>query len=439
MSNSGRASGDSIRCPKCGESIPITETLHHQLTEQARSEMKRELAGEQKTLVAREKDLQARESRLAGAEQDIEDRVAKKLSSQKAKLSKDAIEKARSEVSLELKDLAADAEEKGRKLRAAEANELRLRKEKRDLETAKKDLELSVARKVDAERQRIREEALTQAAGEHRLKDAEKDKKLRDALKMNEELSRKLQQGSQQTQGEVLELELEGVLRDCCRLDEILPVPTGVSGADVLQKVVTRSGLCCGLIIWESKHAKNWSDGWIPKLKDDQQRARADIAVIVTDTLPKEVEHFGKKDNVWITIPKYVPNLVATLRMILEEVAQTKRAVAGKNETVEALFNYLTGPDFANRVESIMRGFIGMKEELDEEKRVTSRRWAKREKQLELVLGNTSGMYGDLQGLIGTSLKPIAALEPADSDHPAEEVGLTIAAVADESAYKEGG
>jgi hypothetical protein len=433
MKNSDRPSGDSIKCPKCGEIIPITETLHRQLTEQARAEIKREIAGEQKTLVAKEKDLQTREARLAEAEQDVEDRVAKKLSAQKARLSKDALEKARSEVSLELKDMAADAEERDLKLKAAEASELRLRKEKRDLEAAKKGLELTVARKVDADRQRIREEALTQAAEEHRLKDAEKDKKLRDALKMNEELSRKLQQGSPQMQGEVLELELEDVLRDCCRLDEVLPVPTGVSGADVLQKVTTRSGVRCGLIIWESKHARNWSDGWIPKLKDDQQRARADIAVLVTDVLPKEVEYFGKKDNVWITIPKYVPNLVATLRVILEEVAQTKRAVASKNETVEALFNYLTGPDFANRVEAIMRGFIGMKEELDEEKRITSRRWAKREKQLELVLGNTSGMYGDLQGLIGTSLKPIAALEPADSDHPEEVEGLTIVAQADES------
>lgn len=433
MKNSDRASGDSVKCPKCGENIPITETLHHQLTEQARAEMRGELAREQKTLVAREKDLQAREAKLTEAEQDIEDRVAKKLSTQKAKLSKDALEKARSEVSLELKDLAADAKEKERKLKEVEANELQLRKEKRDLETAKENVELEITRKVDAERQRIREEALTQAAEEHHLKDAEKDQKLRDALKMNEELSRKLQQGSQQIQGEVLELELEDILRDCCRLDEILPVPKGVRGADVLQRVTTRSGVHCGLIIWEAKHTKNWSDGWISKLKDDQQQARADIAVLVTDVLPKEVEYFGKKDNVWITIPKYVPNLVATLRMVLEEVAQTKRAVASKNETVEALFNYLTGPDFANRVEAIMRGFIGMKEELDEEKRVTSRRWAKREKQLELVLGNTSGMYGDLQGLIGTSLKPIAALEPADSDHPGEAVGLTIAAQADES------
>jgi hypothetical protein len=294
MKNSDRALGDSIKCPKCGEIIPITETLHHQLTEQARAEMKRELASEQKTLVAKEKDLQAREARLADAEQDIEDRVAKKLSAQKAKLSKDALEKAREEVSLELKDLAEDAAEKERKLKAVEANELQLRKEKRELETARKSLELEVTRKIDAERRNIREDALKDAAEAHRLKDAEKDQKFQEVLRVNEELTRKLHQGSQQTQGEVLELELENVLRDCCRLDEVLPVPKGVRGADVLQKVNTRSGVCCGSIIWEAKHTKNWSDGWISKIKDDQQQARADIAVLVTDVLPKEVEYFGK-------------------------------------------------------------------------------------------------------------------------------------------------
>jgi hypothetical protein len=431
MKNSDRTSSDSIKCPKCGEIIPITKTLHHQLTEQARSEMKRELANEQKALVGKEQGLQAREARLTEAEQDIEDRVAKKLSAQKAKLSKDALEKAREEVSLELKDLAQDAAEKERKLKAVEANELQLRKEKRDLETAKKNLELNVARKVDADRQRILEEALTQAAEEHRLKDAEKDQKLKDALRMNEELTRKLQQGSQQTQGEVLELELEQVLRDWCHSDEILPVPKGTRGADVLQKVNNRFGVCCGLIIWEAKHTKNWSDGWISKLKDDQQRVRADIAVLVTEILPNEIEHFGRQDGVWVTSPRYVPGLVAALRVGIEEVAQTKRAVASKNETVEALFNYLTGADFANRVEAIMRGFIGMKQGLDEEKRIATRHWAKREKQLDLVIANTSGMYGDLQGLVGTSLKPIPALDSGEPDSE-EGTGLALAAEAED-------
>jgi len=209
--------------------------------------------------------------------------------------------------------LEKDAAEKDRKLQEARGNELQLRKEKRDLEIAKKNLELEVARKVDAERQHIREDALKEAAEQHRLKDAEKDHKLQEALKMNEELNRKLQQGSQQTQGEVLELDLEDVLRDCCRFDEILPVPKGVRGADVLQRVNSRSGVCCGLIIWEAKRTKNWSDTWISKLKGDQQEAKADIAVLVTDVLPKDIDCFGMRDRVWITVPRHVPSLVAAL------------------------------------------------------------------------------------------------------------------------------
>jgi len=171
--------------------------------------------------------------------------------------------------------------------------------------------------------------------------------------------------------------------------------------------------------------------GALGKLLARTVRAKVNFSATV-DALIAQAS-FGMKDGVWATVPRHVPSLVAALRLTLEEVAQTKRAVASKNETVEALFNYLTGPEFAHRVEAIMRAFIGMKEELEEEKRVTTRRWAKREKQLELVVGNTSGMYGDLQGLIGTSLKPIAALEPAESDRREGEAGLTLAAEGEES------
>ena len=432
MTNSDRPSTDSIKCPKCGEIIPITKTLHHQLTEEARAGVRRELAREQKALTDRERGVQARETKLQDAEREIEAQVIKRLSIQKAKISKEAMDKARAEVSLELKDLTANAEDTERKLLVAEANELQLRKEKRDLEAAKKALDLEVTRKIDAERERIRQEALVHAAGEHRLKDAEKDKKLADVLRINEELNRKLQQGSQQTQGEVLELELEGVLRDCCRWDEILPVPKGVRGADVLHIVKTKSGMSCGRIIWEAKHTKNWNDDWLSKLKGDQQQAKADVAVLVTDVLPDDIECFGVQEGVWVTTPKYVPGLVCALRSGMEQVAQVKRAVASKNETVEALFTYLTGPEFAHRVEAIMRSFIAMKEDLEEEKRVTVRRWSRREKQLELVVGNTSGMYGDLQGLMGTSLKPIASLESGETSWDDGEDGLAMAAQADE-------
>lgn len=508
MESLDRASGDNITCPKCGEMIPITETIQHQLTERTRAEMKREMADEQKTLVAREKDLQAKEASLAEAERDIDAQVArrlaaeqkslaareKELQAQAAKLEeasldidaqvarklaterkilfakekdlqaktaslaesersideqvsrklsiersallddarKHALDKAREEFSLRMDDLEADAAEKDRKLQEAQKKELELRKERRELEAAKQSQELDLVRQLDAEREGIRQEAMALAAQEHHLKDAEKDKKISDALRTNEELNRKLQQGSQQTQGEVLELELEQVLRDCCRFDEILPVPKGVRGADVLQKVNNRLG-CCGLIIWEAKHTKNWSDGWIAKLKEDQQSAHADVAVLVTDVLPKEIDHFGRQDSVWVTSPRYVPGLVAVLRPWIEEVEKTKRAAAGKNETVEALFNYITGPDFANHVEGIMRGFIGMRETLEEEKRTTRRRWAKREKQLDRCVADTIGMHGDFQGLLGTSLHPILALDSGDGDS-AEQVGLAFAAEAEDVA-----
>jgi hypothetical protein len=422
---------DSIKCPKCGEVIPITQTLQHQLTEQARAEVKQELAGEQKTLVAREKEIQAREGKLQDAEREIDNRVAKQLALQKQRMDKEALDKARAEVAVELKDLSADAAEKGRRIQEAEKKELQLRREKRELEAAKESLELEVARRLDAERQQIRDEALTAADEQHRLKDAEKDQKLKDALRMNEELTRKLQQGSQQTQGEVLELELEDLLRDTCPLDEILPVPKGVRGADVLQKVKNRTGLACGLILWEAKHTKNWSDAWITKLKDDQLAARADIAVLVTDILPRDIDDFGVKDGVWVTTPHHAPGLVAALRQTLSEVARAKRAVAGKNEAVEALFNYLTGPEFRQRVEAIVRAFATLNEDLEEEKRVTNRRWAKRQKQIEQVLVNTSGMYGDLQGLIGSSLGPIPALESGEEDPSDKGEGLTLAAEAE--------
>ena len=282
-----KSSADNVVCPSCGKQIPITETLRHQITEEARAELQQELTKEQQALRSKQKELEAKEAKLLDSEKAIEDRVTKQLATEKAKLSRDALETARSEVSLHVNDLLADVAEKNDKLQEAQKKELQLRKEKRELETAKQSLELDVARQLDAEREQIRGDALTQAAEQHRLKYAEKDQKLREALRMNEDLTRKLQQGSQQSQGEVLELELEAVLRDCCRLDEILPVPKGASGADVLQKVNTRFGVSCGLIIWEAKHTKNWSDSWISKLKDDQQKAKADIAVLVTEVLPK--------------------------------------------------------------------------------------------------------------------------------------------------------
>ncbi|MBI1954880.1 MAG: DUF2130 domain-containing protein [Acidobacteria bacterium] len=417
---------DSIKCPECGALIPITETLHLQLAEQAKAELRQQIAKERKALTEKERQLKKREASLVSAEQDIEKRLQKRLEVEKAKLRQAALDTARGEVAVELADVRADAAEKAKKLKEAQDAELKLRKDKRDLEEAKRNLQLEVARTLDQERERIREEAAHAALEEHHLKDAEKDKKLQDALRMNEELRRKLEQGSQQTQGEVLELQLEEILRANYPMDDIEPVPKGMRGADVIQTVRAKSGALCGSIIWESKRTKAWSDGWITKLKDDQRIARADVAVIVTEVLPKDLDGFGLRDGIWIAHPRFVLGLATALRVTLSEVAFTKRASASKNETVEAVFQYLTGPEFRQRVEAIVTAFVELKNELDEEKRIAIRRWNKREKQIERVIANTSGMYGDLQGLIGGSMQSIPSLD-AHSEEPSELAALESA------------
>jgi hypothetical protein len=376
--------------------------------------------------MSREKELQTKEAKLQDSEKEIVTRVATQVKAEKAKLTNEALKTARAEMSLQVQNLESLAAEKEQKLRESEKKELELLKEKRELESAKRTLELNVARQLDKEREQIREEAIKEASDRHRLKDEEREQILQQALKATEDTRRRLEQGSQQVQGEVLELELDQMLRDQCPLDEILEVPKGACGADLLQRVNSRAGYSCGLIIWEAKNTKNWGNDWVSKLKDDQRLAKADIAVLVSDVVPKDVDSFGFRDGVWLAKRRYVPALVLALRQTLLEVAQAKRAVASKNDNIEVLFNYLTGPEFRNRVEAIARSFVDMRDDLEKEKRTMNKHWAKRAKQLDVIIVNTSGMYGDFQGL-GAPLKPIPVLEPGE----AEEVSQ-MAASSDE-------
>jgi hypothetical protein len=295
-------------------------------------------------------------------------------------------------------------------LEASQQQELELRKQKRSIEEREKALELELTRKLDEERLKI-EEAITRRLDEqHRLRDAEKDKKLQDAIKANDELRRKLEQGSQQTQGEVMELQLQQLLSNAFPEDQIEPVPKGVNGADLIQRISSRTGNPCGTIMWETKRTKSWSDSWLQKLKDDQRVLKAEIAILVSDALPRDCENFKHVSGVWITNSQCALSLAFALRLQLIEVEMTKLAAVGKNEKMEILYRYLSGSEFRQRVEAIVEAFVEMQDELQEERRIAERRWAKREKQIQRVIANTSGMYGDLQGLIGTSLQAIPAL-----------------------------
>jgi hypothetical protein len=244
-----------------------------------------------------------------------------------------------------------------------------------------------------------------------KLKVAEKEQQISSMQRQIDELKRKAEQGSQQLQGEVLELELEAALRAHFPVDRIEPVGKGEFGGDVLQGVVSPVGQACGALLWETKRTKNWADGWLAKLRADQRAAGAEFAILVSNALPKEVDTFGYVDGIWVTDFRFVVPLAVALRQSLVEIASARQAQEGQDTKMELVYQYLTGPKFRHRVEAIVEKFADMQADLDRERRAMTRLWAKREAQILGAIESTVGMYGDLQGIAGKALQEIEALE----------------------------
>jgi hypothetical protein len=391
---------DTIECPQCGEEIVITAALQRQLMAPLREE-----------LAEREKALERQEAQLATAKSDIDKAVAEQVEQAIGQVEQEARKKAEAARALEFEDMQGQLEEARRKSAQLEKNELALRKDKQELEHRQQTLELEVLRQVDAEKRKIEDETAKRVTEAHRLKMGEKEKVIRDLQHQLEDARRTAEQGSQQTQGEVLELELEAFLKQSFPLDVVEPVAKGKPGADVLQQVYTNTGHPCGTIIWESKRTKSWSEGWLEKLKEDQRNAKAGVAVLVTEALPKGVQHFVQREGVWVTSYPCVFGLASALRQTLLQGTQMKLAAGSKDAAMDAVFHFLTGSEFRNRVEALVESFITLKQQLDHEKRATVKRWAQTEKHLERITLHTAGMYGDFQGLLGASMQSIPALE----------------------------
>lgn len=408
----------TIKCPNCQSEISIDDVLTHQIEDKIKSKYESDNKIKQEELDQTKRDLEEQKKKIDDArtnvKQFIDQGVAKALEIEKSKLKtevKDEIEKEKAD---EIKMLSEKLEENTKKLDEARRNELDLRKEKIQLEDDKKNFELEKQRQLDEERKQIAEEAGKKASEEQQYKLAELSKQLNDAMKVNDELKRKLQQGSQQTQGEVLELELEELLKREFPRDEIIPVGKGENGADITHKVFDNYGHLCGTIVWESKHTKNWTEGWIVKLKGDQRNLKAEIAAIVSTVLPKDIKSVGQKEGIWITDFNSVIGLALALRTNLIQLTTLKLASVGKNEKMEVLFSYLTGAGFNQRVEAIVEAFKCLRTDLQKEKDAYTKIWAKRETQINKVLESTIGMYGDLEGLTGQALPKIEILELQD-------------------------
>jgi hypothetical protein len=226
-----------------------------------------------------------------------------------------------------------------------------------------------------------------------------------------DELKRKSEQGSQQLQGEAQEIELEMLLRSKFPGDLIEPVAKGEFGGDILQKLMGPLNQTCGTILWEIKRTKNWSDGWLAKLRDDQRAAKAEIALIVSHAMPKEVEAFDYVEGVWVTERRYALPVSIALRQSLIELQAARAASAGQQTKMELVYQYLTGPLFRQRIQAIVEKFSDMQTDLMKERKTMTRLWAKRESQITRVIESTVGMYGDLQGIAGKALQEIDGLD----------------------------
>ncbi len=406
-------SEQKIQCPHCGTSISIDDVLTHQIEEKIK---KSYTAAQKKQALEYLKKLEAvkKESiEISEAKKNMDLLIAEKLSeqlkSERAKITQQAKIAAEQEQNDKQILLQEQLNAKDRKLAEARKNEIELLREKSQLKEEKDAFELEKIRQLEEAKKNITETAEKKAAEEQQYKMAELEKKISDVTKANSELTRKLAQGSQQTQGEVLELALEEILTIEFPHDEISPVPKGVTGADIIQKVIDRTGRVCGLIAWETKNTKGWNKDWIQKLKDDQRTIKADLAVLVSATLPEDVKGFVFRDGVWICDIKLIIPLAIALRMNLESITREKNMSIGKNEKMEVLYSYLTGVEFKQRVEAIVEAFTHMDTDLKQERMAYERIWAKREKQIKKVITNTIGMYGDLSGLV--TLPQIKMLE----------------------------
>jgi hypothetical protein len=386
----------SISCPSCGKKIPLTRALRAEIE----SSVKEQYA---ETLEKRERELRAQFDRQL--QQDLE------------RVQRDAAASAAKKTALELAALREQLTDQSKELAEARALELAIRKRERELERRQQDLELTVERTLDEERTRLVTEAQKRVTDEHRLKDAEKERQLLEMRRQIEDLKRKAEQGSQQLQGEAGEDQIEAMLRATFPFDTIEPVAQGVRGADIQQVVMDSRGAKAGAILWECKNARHWSDGWIDKLKADQRALRADVAVLVTTSLPKGCRRFALVDGVVVTDFTCAAPVAGILRANLLQMAQARSAAINKGANLELLHRYLSGVEFRQRVEAIVEAFERMRDDLDQERRAAERQWARRTKQIEAVTFNISGMYGDLQGLV-PSLPSISRLELPAGDAP---------------------
>jgi len=387
-------STNKIKCPNCGTSIDIDEVLSHQAEERIHEKMKQK----ENELLAREKDFE--EKRIKA-----QDEYKQRLETDRQRIAREEADKAAlkatEEFQLQLKQQQEELEKRKLENAVLKEKELAFLKREELLKEKEQELELQLQRKLNEERDALQEKILKQEQEKNELRFREYEKKIEQTQKALEEAQRKATQGSMQLQGEVQELALEGLLKEAFPFDLIEEVGKGVRGADCIQTVRNNFGQACGKIIYESKRTQAFSNEWIEKLKADMRAQSAEIAVIVTQTMPKDMEQFGEKSGIWICTYQEVRALAHVLRSSILKVFSVTKSQENKGDKMHLLYDYLTSHEFGEQWKAIREGFLSMKHSIDTERSAMEKLWKAREKQLEKILLNASHISGSIEGIAG--------------------------------------
>ncbi len=380
---------NQIECPNCHTIINLDAIQEHKFAEE---------------LAKREEE--TKKKAFAWAQSEIEKQKAEALKLEAEKNQK---------MTMEL-DMLKKRDEESRK------KETEFIREKMLLEQKQKDMELEKQKALIEERKKIEAE-MQERAKQQQILDGEKmklefdkrmqekDKQIEQVQKSLEDANRKANQGSMQIQWDIQENALKETLSREFPLDKVDDVPTGVKWADLVHTVRNRLWHDVGVIAWESKNTKAWSDSWVDKLKEDRLRVNASVSIIISSVLPEGIKHFGLYRDIWVVEWAYLIPLTVALREQMIEVDKIRNSLEGKDEKMEVIYNYLTSVEFRDKIQNIVEAFQTMKWDLDREKRAMEKIWSSREKQLERVISNTARLYGDMQGLIGSKLEKVEYLE----------------------------
>ncbi len=407
---------NKIKCPNCGQSFDVEQALSGKLEAHFKAEYEKKVSEQiekynlEKQKLEQEKSLfekkQAEQSELFEAE------LAKQLLKEKAKIEGSVLES----FEQKMKSLQEENEKRRAENKTLKEKEVFLLKQEAALKEKQEDLQLSMEKQMLEKQKEIEDKARAKERESFELEKVKLLKQIEDNKKLAEEMKRKAEQGSMQLQGEVQELAIEDLLSRTYPFDNIAEVPKGVRGADSIQTVVNALQQECGLIVYESKRTKNFANDWIDKLKQDQITCKADIAVLVTESLPSDMDRFGEKNGVWICGFNEVKSLSFVLREMLIKTHSVKLAQENKGDKMELLYSYLTSNEFVQNIKRIVENYDEMIHQLNSEKKAMQKIWAVREKQIWVVQENISALFGSIKGIAGNALDTSSVLELPDSE-----------------------